>query len=330
MGATSEPWKVIVTRRLPPAAMELLKAANPPLTLDIYDSDEIMPAAELSAKLADGADALLCVLNDRITADVIEAATPRLKIVSTISVGFNHIDVQACHKKGVLIGNTPDVLTETTADTTVAITLAACRRFKEAAASVPEGTWGPWTILGMCGQDVHSSTVGIVGLGRIGAAVARRLRAFNCSILYSGRSPKPDLADPLDATFVSLDELLEKSDIVIPLCPLNAQTTGMFDLEKFKKMKKSAVFVNAARGELVNQEDLVIALKDGEIFSAGLDVTTPEPIDPNHPLTKLPNCFIVPHIGSASEKTRTAMATLGVRNLVAAYGGLPLPSQVKP
>lgn len=288
-----------------------------------------MPATELHTRLsaAGGADALLCVLSDKVTTTVLDAS-PNLKMVSTISVGYNHIDIAACKSRAIPVGNTPDVLTETTADTAVGLVIAACRRFREATASVHGGTWGTWALLGMCGMDVHSSTVGIIGLGRIGAAVARRLRAFNCTILYSGRSEKPALAGPLEATFVSLDDLLARSDIVIPLCPLSSETEGMFNATIFKKMKRTAVFVNAARGELVNQEDLVTALNDGTIFSAGLDVTTPEPIPTDHPLTKCENCFILPHIGSASEKTRENMANIGVRNLIAAYDGVTIPHEV--
>lgn len=323
------PWRVVVTRRVAPKAMELLRSASPALDLLVWDSDDPMPHAELLARLAPGTDALYCVLTDKITPEVLDAAGPRLKIVSTMSVGYNHIDVAECKRRGIPVGNTPDVLTETTADTAVGLVLAASRRFKEATASVVDGTWGTWSPFGMCGPDVHSAVVGIVGLGRIGAAVARRLRAFNCTILYSGRSPKPELAEPLEATFVPLEELLAKADIVIPLCPLNAQTQGMFDETKFKLMKNTAVFVNAARGELVNQEHLHTALTEGQIFAAGLDVTTPEPLPVDSPLIKCPNCFILPHIGSASDGTRTAMATLASRNLLAAYNGTPLPSEVK-
>lgn len=323
------PWRVVVTRRVPAPAMDLLRDEKANLELDIWDSDEQMPESELIARLSKGTDALYCVLTDRITPEVLDAAGDRLKIVSTMSVGYNHIDVAECKRRGIPVGNTPDVLTETTADTTVGLVLAACRRFKEATASVENGTWGTWSPLGMCGVDVHSSTVGIIGLGRIGAAVARRLRAFNCNIIYSGRAPKPDIADPLEAKFVSEDELLGTADIVIPLCPLNANTHGMFDKEKFGKMKKSAVFVNAARGELVNQEDLYTALTEGQIFAAGLDVTTPEPLPTDSPLITCPNCFILPHIGSASEGTRIGMATLASKNLLAAYFGNPMPSEVK-
>lgn len=328
-GATG-PWRVVVTRRVPAAAMDMLRAAQPPLDLDIWDSDDPISQDQLITRLsAGGADALYCVLADSITSEVLDAAGPRLKIVSTMSVGYNHIDVAECKRRSIIVGNTPDVLTETTADTALGLVLAASRRFKEATASVVEGTWGTWTPMGMCGNDVHSSVVGIVGLGRIGAAVARRLKAFNCTILYSGRSPKPDLADPLDARFVPLEDLLQQSDIVIPLCPLNDSTRGMFDESKFRLMKNTAVFINAARGELVNQDHLYTALTEGHIFAAGLDVTTPEPLPVDSPLNKCPNCFILPHIGSASEGTRTAMATLASRNLLAAYKGNPLVSEVK-
>ena len=324
-----EKWRVVVTRKVPAAAMDIIRSAEPAFDLDVWDSDEPIPSEELVAKLSKGADALYCMLTDKITSEVLDAAGSRLKMISTMSVGYNHIDIGECKNRGITVGNTPDVLTETTADLAVGLVLATCRRFKEATASVVDGTWGTWKILGMCGPDVHSSTVGIIGLGRIGAAVGRRLKAFNCQILYSGRSPKPDMAGPLDARFVSEEDLLKQSDIVIPLCPLNETTRGMFNEEKFRMMKNSAVFINAARGELVDQDALLVALTEGQIYAAGLDVTTPEPLPTNSPLIKCPNCFILPHIGSASEGTRTAMACLAARNLVAAYKGTSLPSEVK-
>lgn len=325
----SAPWRVVVTRRVAPEAMAILRSASPTLHLDVWDSEDPIPSSELLSRIGSGADALYCMLTDKISAEVLDAGGPRLKMVSTMSVGYNHIDVAECKRRGIVIGNTPDVLTETTADTAVGLVLAACRRFKEATASVVDGTWGSWNPYGLCGPDVYGSTVGIIGLGRIGAAVARRLRAFNCRILYSGRARKPEFEEVLDATFVSLEELLRSADIVIPLCPLNESTRGMFDASKFAAMKESAVFINAARGELVNQDDLYTALSEGQIFAAGLDVTTPEPLPTDSPLIKCPNCFILPHIGSASKGTRTAMATLAARNLVAAYTGEPLPSEVK-
>lgn len=327
--AAAAAWRVVVTRRVAPEAMQILRDATPPLDLDVWDSEDPMPREELIARLSAGADALYCMLTDKIDAEVFNAAGERLKMVSTMSVGYNHVATAECKGRGIVLGNTPDVLTETTADTAVGLVLAACRRFKEATASVVDGTWGTWKPNGMCGPDVHGATVGVIGLGRIGAAVARRLKAFNCNILYSGRAPKPEFEEVLDAKFVSQEELLGQADIVIPLCPLNESTRGMFNMSKFKAMKKTAVFVNAARGELVNQDDLYTALTEGEIFAAGLDVTTPEPLPTDSPLIKCPNCFILPHIGSASQGTRTAMATLAAKNLVAAYKGEELPSEVK-
>lgn len=288
-----------------------------------------MNTEQICAKLHEGADALYCLLTDRITSAVLEAGGERLKIIATMSVGYNHVDTAECARRGVKLTNTPDCLTETTADTALGLVLAACRRFKEASAAVVDGGWDVWSPEWMCGPDVHHSTVGIVGLGRIGAAVARRLRAFGCTILYTGRRPKPDVADPLDAEFVDLDNLLARSDIVIPLCPLNDATRGMFDKAMFAKMKNSAVFINAARGELVNQDDLIVALKERVIFGAGLDVTTPEPLPLDSELIKLPNCYILPHIGSASLETRGAMARMAANNVVAAYQQKPLPNEVK-
>lgn len=327
-GAEPPKWRVVVTSEIPPAGLARLQEC------DGLDLDYPKPGApalgteELCAKLREGSDALYCLLTDKITPAVLEAGGERLKIVATMSVGYNHVDTATCARRGIKLTNTPDCLTETTADTTLGLVLAACRRFKEAAAAVENGGWGVWSPEWMCGPDVHHSTVGIVGLGRIGAAVARRLRAFGCTILYSGNRPKPDVAAPLDAEFVDFETLLAKSDIVIPLCPLNIVTRGMFDKSVFAKMKKSAVFINAARGELVNQDDLIAVLKERGIFGAGLDVTTPEPLPLDSELIKLPNCFILPHIGSASLETRGAMARMAADNIVAAYYSKTLPNEV--
>lgn len=322
-------WRVVVTRKVAKEAMDMLYEATPKLELDIWDSDDPMPHDLLLERLREGADALYCMLTDKVTAEVLDAGGERLKVVSTMSVGFNHIDIAECKKRGVLVGHTPGVLTETVADTTVGLVLAASRRFKEATASVVNGTWGTWTPMGMCGPDVHSSVVGIIGLGRIGAAVARRLKAFNCTILYSDVYENKAVAEPLGAKYVSQEEVLTTADIIIPLVPLLESTKGMFNSTKFEMMKKTAVFVNAARGELVNQEDLYKALTEGQIFAAGLDVTTPEPLPVDSPLNSCPNCFILPHIASASQQTRTAMATLASRNLLAAYAGEELPCRVR-
>lgn len=328
MSSDRAPWRVLVTNEIPAAGLERLKACSG-LEIDYNPSHGALSEQELVKKLSAGVDAVYCLLTDRITAPVISAGGDRLQLISTMSVGYNHVDVAACAAAGVRVANTPDVLTETTADTAVGLVLAACRRFKEATAAVGSGAWGPWKPEWMCGPDVHGSTVGIIGLGRIGTAVARRLKAFNCRILYSGRQPKSDVAGPLGAEYVDLDTLLSTADIVLPLCPTTSETTGMFDAAAFRKMKRTSVFVNAARGDLVVQDDLIAALKDGEIFSAGLDVTTPEPLPTDSPLVDMPNCYVLPHIGSASLATRGGMATMAADNLVAMYEGRPIPHEVK-
>lgn len=316
----SDKLRVVITNEIPPAGLARLRSCEG-LELDYPGPGGTLDQGEIIAKLREGADVLYCLLVDRITPEVLAAGGSRLKLVSTMSVGYNHIDVKECSRLGISVSNTPDCLTETTADTALGLVLATCRRFKEATASVTNGGWGTWQPLWMCGPDVHSSTVGIVGLGRIGAAVARRLKAFNCKILYTGSKPKPaSITEPLGAEFIEdLDSLLERSDIVIPLCPLNDSTKGMFNASKFAKMKKSAVFINAARGELVNQDDLIVALKERVIFAAGLDVTTPEPLPLDSELNKLPNCFILPHIGSASLNTRNEMSLMAANNVIAHF-----------
>jgi lactate dehydrogenase-like 2-hydroxyacid dehydrogenase len=227
-----------------------------------------------------------------------------------------------------LLGNTPGVLTETTADLTLALLLAAARRLPEAWTAAREGAWGPWQPEWMTGRDVHGSTVGIVGLGRIGAAVAQRLLGFGCRILYAGPRSRPDLAEPLGATYVSFEDLLRQSDFVSIHCPLNDATRHLFGPDAFAAMKPTAILINTSRGPVVNQEALYTALTAGRIAAAGLDVTTPEPLPVDHPLFSLPNCVILPHIGSASIATRLQMALMAADNLIAGVQGRPLPNGV--
>jgi glyoxylate/hydroxypyruvate reductase len=328
--AESGGWKVVMTRRIPPEGMEVLRAVQPPLDLRIWDSDDIMPHDKLLAALTEdgGADALYCMLTDKIDAELIATAGPRLKCISTMSVGFNHIDVAAAKAAGIKIGFTPEVLTDTVADLAIGVALAACRRFKEANAAVTNGEWGTWKPLWMCGRDLYGSNVGIIGFGRIGWAVAKRLTGFGCNISYFDKYAN-SRADEVGAKQVSMDELLAESDFVIPFCASTPETQGMFNAELFGKMKKTAVFVNVARGEIVHQDDLIEALKSGTIFGAGLDVTSPEPLPLDSELGKLPNCYITPHVASATADTRGAMAALAANNLIAAFQEKPLPKEVK-
>ena len=316
---------VFVTRTIPQPAIERLRAA---CSVRQWQSDDPIPRTALLEQVA-GVDGIFCLLTERIDGELLDAAGPQLKVVSTMSVGYDHVDVAALAERGVLLGNTPGVLTETTADLALALLLAAARRLPEAWAAVKAGAWGPWQPEWMTGRDLHGSTVGIVGLGRIGAAVGRRLLGFGCTLLYSGPRPRPDLAEPLGASFVPFERLLAESDFVTVHCPLNDQTRGLFDAAAFARMKPSAVLVNTSRGPVVNQEALYQALRSGQIAAAGLDVTTPEPLPADHPLLSLPNCVVLPHIGSATTATRTQMALMAAENLVAGVLGWELPNAVR-
>ena len=275
-----------------------------------------------------GVDGVYCLLTERIDGELLDAAGPQLKVVSTMSVGYDHVDLPALRARGVALGNTPGVLTETTADLALALLLAAARRLPEAWSAAKDGTWGPWQPEWMTGRDVHGSTVGIVGLGRIGAAVARRLLGFGCRIVYSGPRPRPELAEPLGAAYLSFEQLLAESDFVSIHCPLNDATRHLFGAAAFAAMKPTAILINTSRGPVVDQEALYQALKRGQIAAAGLDVTTPEPLPVDHPLFSLPNCVVLPHIGSASIATRLQMALMAAENLIAGVEGKPLPNGV--
>lgn len=241
-----------------------------------------------------------------------------------MSVGYDHIDTAAVKARQIQIGYTPDVLTDATADLTVLLTLGAARRIKEAIQVAENGQWREWRPTWMCGSQLSQKTVGIVGMGRIGEAVATRLRAFGVSrIVYSGRNKRPVHGD-----FVSLDELLTVSDFVIVCCALTKETRHLFNYEAFSKMKKTAVFVNSARGGIVDQEGLVKALEEKLIGSAGLDVTDPEPLPPTHKLYSFSNCLILPHIGSATLETREQMAGMSLDNILAALNNQPLPFSI--
>ncbi|NXP18422.1 GRHPR reductase, partial [Scytalopus superciliaris] len=244
--------------------------------------------------------------------------------------------------RGIRVGYTPDVLTDATAELSVALLLSACRRLPEAAKQgkrgVPElrlhtggcGGWTTWKPLWMCGYGLSDSTVGIIGLGRIGQAIARRLKPFGVKkFLYTGSGPKPECAAEFGAEFVPLTRLAEESDFVVVSCALTPATQGMCNKDFFSRMKKTSVFVNTSRGAVVNQEDLYDALAQGQIAAAGLDVTTPEPLPTDHPLLSLKNCVILPHIGSATYATRNTMAVLAANNLLAGLRGEPMPHELK-
>ncbi|XP_062516313.1 glyoxylate reductase/hydroxypyruvate reductase-like [Corticium candelabrum] len=322
--------RVLITRQVSVKALDIMRGpilGCESLDIDLIDSDE-PPSRDVLLKRVAGKHGIYCLLTDRIDKELLDRAGKQLKVVSTMSVGYDHVDVQACKERGVVVGNTPGVLTDATADLTVALLLATSRRLLEGVEAVKDGSWGPWQPLWMCGSGLRGSTVGIVGLGRIGQAVAERIRPFGVStILYTGRTAKQE-AKKLGAQFVTFHELLAKSDFVLACCALTEKTRETFNANAFHLMKPSAVFVNTSRGGVVNQDHLYDALSNGQIRAAGLDVTTPEPLPTDHPLLSLKNCVILPHIGSAEMQTREEMAMLAARNLIAGVTDNNMPSPV--
>ena len=316
---------VLVTRRVPEEGLALIRDG---CDLTLWDSDDPIPRDRLLRDVA-GMDGLYCLLTERVDAELLDAA-PRLKVVSNMAVGFDNVDVAECTRRKIPVGNTPGVLTETTADLTWALLMAAARRIVEGADFVRAGRWTTWGPLLLRGPDVYGATLGIFGFGRIGQAVARRARGFGMRILYYDQTRNADAERELGAQFVEFDALLRESDFVSIHSSLTPDTRYGFNAEALAKMKPAAVLVNAARGPIVDPQALYDALKSGRLFAAALDVTDPEPLPADHPLLTLPNCVVVPHIGSASIATRAKMATLAAENLRAGLRGDRLPNCVNP
>ncbi|MFH1908443.1 MAG: D-glycerate dehydrogenase [Chloroflexota bacterium] len=288
-------------------------------------------APELDSNLAE-AEGLLCLLTVPVREDLLVRA-PSLRVVSNMAVGVDNVDVAACTARGIPVGNTPGVLTDATADLTMAILLSAARRLPESAQDARAGLWKTWSPTGWLGADLRGATLGIVGMGKIGRAVAERARGFGLQIAYTDTSPRPDVEAhslSLGATFLSFDELIRLSDFVSLHCPLTSETRGLINESALRKMKPTAILVNAARGPVVDTAALTRALSEGWIAAAALDVTDPEPLPVDHPLYSLPNCLIVPHIGSATRGTRKRMAEMACENLLAGLEGRRLPYCVNP
>ena len=266
-----------------------------------------------------------------VICEFMDAAGPQLKVVSNFAVGFNNVDVPEATRRGIRVGNTPGVLTEATADIAFALLMAAARRIVESRAYIDAGKWKTWEPLGHIGMDLVGKTIGIVGLGRIGQALAKRCRGgWDMRVLYHDLRRNEPGERELNAQFVDFDTLLAESDFVSVHCDLNDSTRGLFHASAFRKMKTTAIFINTARGPIVNQRDLFHALKNGDIRGAGLDVTDPEPILMDDPLLTLPNCVIVPHIASATVSSRNGMAEIAADNLLAGVRGQPLRHCVNP
>ena len=305
--------KVVVTRKLP-APIEARMGELFDATLN---PDDRPMSLEALAEAMETADVLAPTVTDRIDARLIERAGERLKLIANVGAGVDHIDVEAASARGITVTNTPGVLTETTADMAFALLLAAARRLPEAERAVRDGAWGPWHPTWLLGREVSGSTLGIIGAGRIGAAVARRAAGFGMRVFYYSRAVHPDFP----GEYAGLDALLSESHFVSVHVPLTPETERMCNADWFAKMRPDAVFVNTSRGGVVDQQALRAALERGTIAAAALDVTTPEPLPPDDPLLRAPNLVVVPHLGSATERTRTAMAALAVDNLLAALAG---------
>lgn len=298
--------------------------------MDLWE-DDLSPPRDVLLRRVAGADGVLTLLTDRVDDEFLDAAGPRLKVVSNYAVGFDNIDVAACARRGIPVGNTPGVLTDTTADLAFALLMAAARRVPEGDRFVRAGSWKTWGPLLLLGPDVHGATLGIVGFGRIGQAVARRARGFGMEVLYHDLEPlPPSVTDPLGATYLPLEELLPRSDFVSLHVNLSPVTRHLINAETLRLMRPTSVLVNTSRGPVVDQVALAAALRDGVIWAAALDVTDPEPIPMDDPLVGMDNCLIVPHIASASRATRGRMAAMAAANLVAGVRGERLPTEVPP
>ena len=318
--------KVFVTRLIPEVGLNKVKEF---CDAEIWSEPLPPPADVLRQKIA-ACDGLLSLLTERIDGPLMDAA-PRLKVVSNYAVGFNNVDVPAATERGISIGNTPGVLTDATADMAFALLISAARRIVESQRYAVEGHWKTWEPLGHIGQDLVGRTVGVVGMGRIGYGLAQRCHGgWGMKVLYHDVRNHEEADRKLGARRVDFDTLLKESDFVSVHANLDDTTRGMFNLEAFRKMKRTAVFVNTARGPHVVEKDLIEALKTGVIFAAGLDVTDPEPPAVDNPLLRLPNCIVAPHIASGTVSSRNGMAEIAADNLIAGLKGEPLRCWVNP
>lgn len=283
----------------------------------MWDKEDTPVPSEVLEKEIAEVDGLYCLLTETIDEALINHAQ-HLKVISTMAVGYNNIDVEAATRKGIMVTNTPGVLTETTADLTFALLMATARRLEEGSHYLRSGQWSTWSPMLLTGQDVFGATLGIIGLGRIGEALARRAKGFSMRILYHNRNRKPEVEEELDIEYAELNHLLKVSDFVCILVPYTPETINLIGAEELSLMKKTAVLINTARGGIVDETALYTALKNGTIWAAGLDVFEEEPVSVDHPLLTLPNVTLLPHIGSASIKTREKMALLAAQNLLQA------------
>ncbi|GEN54268.1 2-hydroxyacid dehydrogenase [Halobacillus faecis] len=316
--------KVFITRRLPD---EIVDPYKEHLDIHMWQSEEEPVGRQMLMEKARSSHGLLTMLTEKIDEGILRQAND-LSIVANMAVGYDNVDVKTAENLGIAITHTPDVLTETTADLTFGLLMATARRMIEASQYIKDNKWEHWSPLMLAGTDIHGKTIGIVGMGRIGEAVAKRAKGFGMNILYYNRSRKPEAEESIGASYADFEVLLEQADYVVCLTPLTDQTKHMFNKDAFQKMKKEAFFINASRGATVDEEALYEAIVNKNIAGAGLDVFEQEPISSQHPLLACPEVVCLPHIGSATKETRYKMMQLSLENLVNHFQGKPLLTPV--
>lgn len=316
--------KIFITRRLPEEVVAPYKSK---LDIEMWTEEEEPVDRGTLLRKSSTCEGLLTMLTDDVNEEVIQQSK-NLSIVANMAVGYDNIDVPLATKHKIAVTNTPDVLTETTADLAFSLLMTTARRLLEANQFIKENNWNHWSPLMLAGSDIHHKTIGIVGMGRIGEAVARRAKGFNMNVLYHNRTRKPEAEKEIGAEFVAFDLLLEQADYVVCLTPLTDETKHMFNKETFRKMKETAFFINVSRGATMDETALHEAIVSKEIAGAGLDVFEREPINAAHPLLSLPEVVCLPHIGSATKETRYKMMRLSLDNFVSHFEGKPLISPV--
>jgi lactate dehydrogenase-like 2-hydroxyacid dehydrogenase len=314
--------RVFVTRKLPGPGLELLREKA---VVEIWSGDNPPPRDVIIDRIG-RIDGLLCLLTDHIDAEIIGAASQHLRVISNYAVGFDNIDIAAATSRHIPVGNTPGVLTETTADLAFSLMMAAARRIVEGADLARAGKWKSWSPTLLLGQDIHHSTLGILGMGRIGRAMVNRAQGFDMNVIFHTANPNSDV--PANARSVTFDELLVESDFLSLHVPLTDATHHIIDRDSLRKMKKTSVLINTSRGPVVDHAALHKALEENQIAYAALDVTEPEPLPDGHKLYAQNSCLIVPHLGSASVATRSKMAEMATRNLIAGLQNKKLPNCV--
>ena len=318
--------RVYVTRRLPQPALDIIR---PIADFTLWDREDVPPAREVLLREVTQVDGLLSLLTDRIDGEVMDAA-PRLRVVSNFAVGFDNIDIPAATQRRIVVTNTPEVLTETVADFAFCLMLAASRRLVEGDRYARDGKWKTWEPLLLAGQDMYRATLGLIGLGRIGSAVARRAKGFEMRVMYYDPFRREDLEQSLQIEYRPFTDVLRQADFISVHVPLSEQTRHLIRRDQFSMMKPTAVFVNTSRGPVVDQQALAEALAARRIFAAGIDVFEREPVPTDDPLLAQGNAIVAPHIASASIPTRIRMATLAAENLVAVLQGKRPPNPVNP